>query len=969
MLYIRTRTDASLLDSLITVKEYVDFCLELDYKAVAICDLNVTYNHLEFYNYCKKLAIKPILGVELEYTLDNNAYSVLLYAKNKDGLENLNYLSTITLSNEVLSFEKIKAHAKNCYMILHANSHINHKQQNEEELFTLKLELDILYGVDKIDAEVETFARTFKIYLIQVNLVKYLYAYQAKDYTMQQAIRTDVRYIFDDTKYNFALTDVKVLESKYLIDLDKFIASINIELVAKLSIPVFDTNKDSKEYLKALCYKGLEKRFSNQEYAYRLDYELDIINQMGFNDYFLIVYDYVKYAKKNRILVGAGRGSAAGSLVAYCLGITNIDPMHYQLLFERFLNIDRKSLPDIDIDFADNRRDEVVNYLVEKYGRNHVAGILTFNTFGSRQVIRDVAKALDVNQTNINFITQAINPFLSLKDNYKTINKFVTRLYDVNHDIYKYSLNLEGLKRHTSIHAAGIVISNQSLDRIVGLKSVVDLNVTQTTMENLAVVGLLKFDLLSLRNLTNIANICYNLGDFEIDKIDINDSKVFQLFASAATLGIFQFESEGMKSLLMRLKPESIIDLATANALHRPGPMENIDTYLTNRFGDVIYLHDSLEDILEETFGIIVYQEQIMLIVQKMAGFSLAKADVFRVAMSKKNQELIDSMQDDFVNSSISNGYSKEDSEVVFNNIAKFAGYGFNKAHAVSYAYIAYQMAYLKTYFPLDFYVEMINSNAKSKNKLNTFIQEGRKLKYKFVAVDIRYSQFLTSKLNNTVLLGFNIVARFDENSYLILKQYRHLLNDLALFLTTLVNEGFNKQLLISLIKIGAFDYTTNKTKKSLVKFVENVEYNDLDRFINTTNSFDFEELDEYTSNELITFEKEGIGFYFKAHPTINYITAKHVTVDTINNYLHRKVNMVLYVNGFRNTTTKKGDKMAFVTLSDYSGEIDGVVFPTAYKLELEVGMLLEVFAEVEIRNESTQLIIASYKYLTDRLK
>ncbi|MBP5407614.1 MAG: DNA polymerase III subunit alpha, partial [Bacilli bacterium] len=534
-------------------------------------------------------------------------------------------------------------------------------------------------------------------------------------------------------------------------------------------IPHYDNKiKDSFVYLSSLCKKGLSKRLNNEmpdEYKKRLIMELNVIKDMGFVDYFLIVYDYVKFAKTHNILVGPGRGSAAGSLVSYCLGITNIDPIKYDLLFERFLNPERITMPDIDIDFEYTKRNQVIDYVKERYGETNVANIMTFGTLGARQVIRDVGKCLEVDPALIDKLSNLLDPKQSLKDNLS--NKYVKELVENNSSIkklYQVSYKLEGLKRHISTHAAGVVISSIPLDTVIPIcKSEGDL-LTGVTMEYLEELGLLKMDFLALRNLTIIQNVIELIEEETGKKINLagiplDDKQTINIFKHVDTEGIFQYESSGMKNFLAKLQPDNFNDLIAAVALFRPGPMQNIDTFIRRKQGKekIIYPDDSLKEILKDTYGIMIYQEQIMQVLVKMANYSFAEADNIRRAMSKKKKEVMEKEREIFVSKAMKNGYTKEKCEEVYDLIVKFANYGFNKAHSVSYALIGYQMAYLKANYSVYFIANLLNMSIGSDVKTKEYLDEAKSKDIKVFKPNINVSTDSYLIKDNALLLPLNV--------------------------------------------------------------------------------------------------------------------------------------------------------------------------------------------------------------------
>src|SRR5690625_3818535 len=524
----------------------------------------------------------------------------------------------------------------------------------------------------------------------------------------------------------------------------------------KTLLPTYPTPNDvsAHKYLEQLCWESVGEKYHKvtKDVRNRLTYELEVIQSMGFSDYFLIVWDFVQYAKNSNILVGPGRGSAAGSIVAFILGITEVDPLKYNLLFERFLNPERISMPDIDIDFADDRRDEVIQYVREKYGDDHVAQIATFGTFGARSLLRELFKTMGIDQQDsyyiLNFIpshtsqsiTDSIKKSRELKDYIKNSKKLKL--------LFKIAIILEGLPRHIYTHAAGVVISEKPLTNHVPLtKGTNETNLTQFQMDDLEAIGLLKMDFLGLRNLTFIDQILKSISyrtnqSVSINHIPTEDSKTFKLLQEGRTNGIFQLESQGMRQVLRKLRPTNFEDIVAVNALYRPGPMDYIDTYIERKASneDVHYIHSELKSILEKTYGVLIYQEQIMQITHKIAGFSLGEADILRRAISKKSSSIINDQKQAFVNGCLKNGYDRSIAEEIFLWIKRFSNYGFNRSHAVAYSKISYQLAYLKANYPKDFLAELLSSVGNQKEKVSQYIKEAKDLNIEVLPPSINKS-------------------------------------------------------------------------------------------------------------------------------------------------------------------------------------------------------------------------------------
>ena len=700
---LNIKTDYSLLSSLIKIEDLVKIAKEQGFRALGISDDNLCYA-MEFYKECLKNDIKPIIGLKVIV----NEHDIYLYAKNYKGYQNLCYIS----SNDI-DIDTIKNNIEGLFLVLPASSIDLYNELNIPDTY-------IGYTKDKVHDyknisfnEIRCFNKEDTEYLKYLTLIK-----EGKTISDEVDELNDVHL----KKIDIDKNEQDLFEEIYNM--------VDLKIIKNDLLPRFNKEQDfdQDKYLENLCKKGLLKRFDNKvpiKYADRLISELNMIKTMGFSNYFLVVWDYVKYAKKNNILVGPGRGSAAGSLVSYSLGITDIDPIKYNLFFERFLNPERVTMPDIDIDFESGKRDLVVDYVTSKYGNKSVAGIITYGTLKAKMVLRDVARVFNM-ENKIDSFIKMFDSKLSLEDNLK--NRNITEIISKDPTISRIciiSKKLEGLKRTRSVHAAGVVISNEELDRYIPIVKNGDGYITGFTMGYLEELGLLKMDFLALDNLILISNLIDEIDSINIKDIPLNDEKTLDIFRNVNTEGIFQFESSGIKNVLRKFKVKNFNDLAAILALFRPGPMDNIDSYIRRMEGreKVQYLHKDLEPILSDTYGIIIYQEQIMQIATKMAGFSLGEADILRRAMSKKNNELMLKQKEKFIEGSVNKGYSKDISEKVFDYINKFASYGFNKSHSVSYALISYQMAYLKAHFK-NYYMKyllsmVIGNEVKTKEYIN----------------------------------------------------------------------------------------------------------------------------------------------------------------------------------------------------------------------------------------------------------
>ena len=746
-------------------------------------------------------------------------------------------------------------------------------------------------------------------------------------------------------------------------------------------------NFSSRDYLRYLVQKGAKEKLLGKDlykYKKRYEYELKIIDEMGFNDYFLIVYDFVKYAKSNGILVGAGRGSAAGSLVCYLLNITEADPLEYNLLFERFLNKERISMPDIDIDFQDTRRDEVIKYVEEKYGEDKVAQIITFTTFQSKSAARESARILQFDDNALKFISSNISSTRTLKECYESsepLRNFVNES-TINRRWFSIALSLESLPKNPSVHAAGVVISdNNPLVKYAPLaESNMTKYLTQWTMDDVESVGLLKIDFLGIRYLTMVSSIVEQIKkenpEFDITKINYKDPKVYNLFAEGRTEGIFQFESGGMKEKLRLLKPTEFNDIVAMNALYRPGPMAQIETYIRRKHGEekVNYPHPNLEKILKDTYGVIVYQEQIMLIAVNFAHMTLNEADNMRRAVSKKKKEDLEYYGRIFIEKSVAAGYDRNVAKSLFDLIVTFANYGFNKSHAVVYSMLAYRLAYLKVYYTKYFMTALLNNVISSEKKINEYKQELNNLGIKLVKPDVNVSLSDFSVYKQDIVFALTAIKNVGYRSSYEIVQDR--LNfgkylDIDDFLKRM-NKKVDYQAAASLVKAGALD-TFGYNRATLMKKVKDY-YEDNRQYINNVRvalsaetglTLKVEEVEDYSITERIQMEKEVTGTYFLKHPVqvekekYSYLPLQYIGRDITDSYVE--------VITKKEIKTKNGDYMAFLTVNDGKNDYDVTVFPSVYKYAntfIKVGEFVVMTLKKQVRNNREQYILEKFASL-----
>lgn len=932
-LYIKT--DNSLLTSMIKVDDLIAYANKNNIKSLTITDDNM-YGVMDFYHACIKNNIKPIIGLEVTY----KDLKIVLYAKNYDG-----YLSLVKICSN--GYQPIKN--DNLILILPYKS------------ISLLNELEPLYDtfVGYTNSSEKNQIKGYKVYFNETlcltkedtEYLKYLYG-----------IKNNKVYLSIDKDFssNYLNLDNQSDDNYRIYDM----VNIDIKFHNKL-MPKYPVD-DSFKYLKTLCIEGLKRIFGNtvdKKYQERLKFELDIINKMGFCDYFLVVWDYVKYAKENGILVGPGRGSAAGSLVAYLLNITTVDPLKYNLLFERFLNPGRVTMPDIDIDFEATRRDEVVKYCINKYGSKKVAPIITFGTLASKQAIRDIARVMDIDNKDIDIICKKMDSRLSLKENYSKISK---ELYTEDlKKMYKIALKLEDIKRHTSIHAAGIVISESDLDDIIPLDGSKGFYITGYDMTYLEEIGLIKMDFLVLRNLTLIDNILKEIN-IKFDDIPLNDPKAIKLFHDVYTLGIFQFESDGMMNFLRKLKVNNFEDIYNAIAFYRPGPMDSIDEFLKRRNGTHIdYITKELEPILKETKGIIVYQEQIMQIARVIAGYTLAEADILRRAISKKKEDILIKEKDNFVKRSIENGYDKNIAYKIYDLILKFASFGFNKSHSVVYALISYRMAYLKANYPKVFLKHLLTSCLGDEVKTKKYIYECRFYGERVVKPSVNHSDVGYTLYNNEIVYPFTNIKGFGSAiAKELVESRKDGFTDLFDFFAKCHINRKNIEILILIGALDEFGYTRKTLMENLDALIN---YGDLRSYIDAEYALKPEiiEYEEYPRKELMTFENDFLGLYITEHPVTEYRNNyKTIPLNSISNYFDKYINIIGMID--RITVTKKEAPTCFITLSDEEVSVDLVLFNKVYeeyKLLTKTN-IIKVYGKVEKRFDKYQVIVSKIEIL-----
>ena len=973
------KSNYTLLSSLLTTTDIVDYAEKQNICAIAITDTNM-YGTMEFIKKCESQNIKPIIGLQL--LLDE--FDIILYAKNYDGYKSLIKLSTIQNERKI-TLEDITIYKDEVIAVL---------QYKDKEKYNelVKIYNELYLGYANKQEELEALLITNNVIFYRESLYKTKNDVEILPYLYR--IR-DGKTISEDIVYNIENHELEITNLLDLTDNKGLLNTLKIAHECKLEfppaknlLPIYECEDPSK-YLFELCKVGLSKRLNGiipDKYKERLSYELKVINDMGFPNYFLVVYDFIKFAKKNKILVGPGRGSAAGSLVAYSLGITDIDPLEYDFLFERFLNPERKTMPDIDTDFPDNKRDEVINYVVEKYGKRRVCGIVTFGTLGAKQAIRDVSRVLNIPTYKVDSLCKFIPGFTKdkLQDIYNSNQAFKARIDSDTtlKNMFKIAIKLEGFPRHTSSHAAGIIMSQVDLDEVIPLTTGDGIYLTSYTMEYLEDLGLLKMDFLGLKNLTIIDNILNDIKEttgevIDFSKIPLDDKETLKIFETANTSGIFQFESTGMRNFLRRLKPNTFEDIFAAIALFRPGPATNIDTYIKRKHNEekVTYIDKSLEQISSNTYGILIYQEQIMQLASAYAGYSLGEADILRRAMSKKKLELLKNEEEKFIEKAMSKNHPYAQAKEIFNLVLNFAGYGFNRSHSVAYSIIAYKMAYLKTHYKTIFFANLLTNVIGSETKTHEYIMEAKSNKIDVVKPTINESESKYIVKDNKIIYPISNIKSIGTvicDSINKAKQDGEFIDIYDCF-SRLYIAGIGKKTFEVLIFADVF----NNFKLNRRTLIENLDslfnYAELTKDIDPSLVMkpDIEIKEEYDNTFLLEKEKDCFGFYLSSHPTTMYKKDNPycIPLNSVDKNFSKKIDTLILVDKIKTINTKKGEKMCFITGSDETATQEYTLFPKTYNNypNIAKGDLLKIRGTVERRLDQIQIVVEKIKYLEEK--
>lgn len=1010
---LQVKSTYTLLESTTKIDALIESAKARGYQSIALTDKNVIYGLVDFYKAAKAADLHPILGLTLEIgglLQTDERFPLIVLAKDLVGYQNLLKLSSkVMTQTDLVSFADITQWFSHLVVITPAQDGelvrllLQAEEQTTAYLTQLQAAVDpgsLYLGISAKRAAAPqlsgliALSQTTGVPLVALGDVRYLEPDDAFSVQVLQHIKAGTQvnlHSGDQTTpggYYLQAADqiTAEFEALQLVEAvhntDKIAQLCQVELTFKRAqLPRFETphQESATAYLEQLSQQGLQVRFADQaipqEYQERLQYELRVINEMGFADYFLIVADVMRHAHEQHIMTGPGRGSAAGSLVAYALMITDVDPIQYQLLFERFLNPNRANMPDIDLDIPDNRRDEVLAYVYHKYGRNHMAQIITFGTLAAKMALRDVGRVFGLSQFEMNDWAKAIPDMLkiTLKEAYQQSQPLKNLVADStqNRLLFETAQKLEGLPRHYSTHAAGIVLSQAPLTDTVALQSGgEEIELTQLPMGNVEELGLLKIDFLGLRNLGILANIVKLVGQqtgqpFDPHSIPLDDPKTLALFQQGDTNGIFQFESPGIKNVLRRLAPSSFEDVVATDALYRPGPMENIDVFIARKNGQepVTYPDASLADILAPTYGILVYQEQVMQAASKMGGFSLGEADLLRRAMSKKKKAVIDASRTQFIQGALERGHTEAAATTVYDYIERFANYGFNRSHAVAYSKIAFWLAYLKVYQPAAFFAALLNAVLNNPTKTKTYLAEAKKRQIKVLPPDINRSQSYFRLADSGIIFGLFSIKKVRRDFVAAIIQERTTngpFKSLLAFLQRMDPKFLKQEALEALIYSGAFDQfnpNRNALLTNLADLLDSVKLsgNNVDLFAVLAPKE--RAVPNLTLTERLDKEAEYLGAYVSGHPVEKYDRVRqHYHVPDISDLApEQTVHLVLFIRRIKVIRTKKGDQMAFVTGQDATGEISVTLFTGVYQRVsewLQTGQVVFITGKVEQRRD-----------------
>ena len=1056
--HLHVHSQYSLLDGLPKIDQLLDRVKELGMDSIALTDHGNMYGAIEFYKKAKELGIKPILGAELYLAfegmrqerpgIDDAIYHLTVLVKNEEGYRNLVKLLTKAhlegfYYKPRIDEELLRKHASGLIalsgcltgriprlLLAKKTKEAEERARTYQEIFgpgNFYLELQHHPNIKEqhiVNTGLIELSKALSIPLVATGDSHYLKQEDSQAQDILMLINTGARP--DDPERLTLLQDdfsLKSPEEMAEIFKDTPEALANTQTIAnacdltlqlgKTKLPTFPlpAGKTADEYVKELCIAGFSRRPELEKYPEaheRLEYELGVIKQTGFASYFLIVQDFVNWAKEHRIVVGPGRGSVGGSLVAYLLNITNINPLKYNLLFERFLNPERISMPDIDLDFADYRRDEVITYVGEKYGHDRVAQIITFGTMAARAAIRDVGRALAYEYSYCDKVAKMIPFGLTLGDALRDVIEF-KELYDTDEKAKKLidlAKKLEGVARHASTHACGVVISSEPLENIVAVQHPTqnDTNiVTQYEMHSIEDLGLLKMDFLGLKNLSIIEETLKRIyaiygKNIDMDNLPLDDEKVYKLFQDANTVGIFQVESEGMRRYLKELKPTEFEDIIAMIALYRPGPMELIPDFINRKHGRkrITYLHPKLQPILKNTYGIAVYQEQVLQVARDLAGFTYGEADVLRKAIGKKIKELLQEQREKFIKKTVENGIDKKIAEAVFHFIEPFARYGFNKSHSAAYALIAYQTAWLKVYYPVEFMSALLTAEKNDIERIAFLIEETRKMGIEVLPPELNesFSNFSVVPAKNQIRFGLLAIKNVGEGIVdAVIKERKAQGPYLSIqdFINRVHTKDLNKKSMESLIKAGVFDQfgERNQLLSNMDRLLEvarenlkiqNGSQKSLFGTASPSRSLSLDASEPATPHERLVWEKELLGLYVSSHPLagVKNILAKrafsiaHIKKEAETPFFvkERRIKIGGIISSLKKIITKVGKPMLFIGVEDMTDKIEVVVFPSVLEKNpaaFQENKVVFITGRLDSRNGDQKLIAEEVEELVEK--
>ncbi len=1060
--HLHVHTEYSLLDGACRLDRLCSAAKERGQTALAITDHGNLFGAVDFYRTAKKHGIKPIIGCEVYvaarsrfdkvHGVDSNRHHLVLLCENETGYKNLikmvssawvdGFYTKPRIDRELLEKHheglialsaclagEIPKLITNGEYIKARETALWYKNLFGEGKYYLEMQNHGIPEQTIVNDALVRMSNETGIPLVSTNDVHYVNKEDA--YTQKILICIATNHTVDEenslefTSDNFYLKTEDEMRSLFPNNTD---AIENTQKIADMcnfdfefgntKLPNFDVpdGKSHYDYFKEKCYDGLTKRYGDnphKQYIDRLEYELSVINNMGYVDYFLIVADFIQYARDHGIPVGPGRGSGAGSICAYCMGITNVDPIKYNLIFERFLNPDRVSMPDIDVDFCYERRQEVIDYVIRKYGNDHVAQIITFGTMAARAALRDVGRAMGIPYATVDNVAKKIPRALGITIE-KALNESdeLKALYESDEKIKELidtAKSVEGMPRNASTHAAGIVITDRPVSDYVPLARNDESVVTQFTMTTIEELGLLKMDFLGLRTLT-VINDCVKMvkrknPDFNIEKISYDDQNVYSLFTNGQTDGVFQCESAGMRSVFMRLKPTNLEDIIAVISLYRPGPMDSIDSYIQNRHNPqyIRYKTPMLEDILDVTYGCMVYQEQVMQIFRSLAGYSLGRADIVRRAMSKKKHKVMEEERTFFCEGCAKNGISNEFANEIFDDMSSFASYAFNKSHAAAYAIVAYRTAYLKYYYPCEFMASLLTSVLDNATKVSDYIEDCKRNNIKILPPNVNMSnKTFTVGEGRTIMFGLLAIKNLGHDFIDTIINERRINGEFKSFYSfckRTQGKGFNKRAVEGLVKSGALDNLGANRQEMLMNLSDIVDDLDSSRRRNlegqigffdimnsdTNTEYVMKRMNDFPSHTRLMMEKETTGLYISSHPMEQYSElTKKLKCDSVADVLNAdndynskyedsvSVKIMGIISGVTKKQTKNGDTMAFVTVEDVNGSIEIIVFPKLYAKYSNLfynGEILLIGGRLSIKEEENPKIILDFADSAENVK